>query len=80
MNKKNINLISLLNDNQIINYYNKLNELNSNKKYPYNLIQIKNLGFIPTYKNVELKLINNNIFKKDNKLGGYNNNINILLF
>jgi hypothetical protein len=78
MNKKNINLISLLDDNIIINYYNKLNELNSNKKYPYNLIQIKNSGFIPTYKNIELKLINNKIFKND-KLGG-SNNINIFLF
>ncbi len=90
--QKQINFKSLMIDECIINFYNKLNEINSNKNYPYNLLKIEEDGFIPTYKNIELKLVDPKLFllNNNNKRGGIlhtndkymNNNgkINIILF
>ena len=72
--QKDIKFISLMTDEYIIEFYNKLNEIGSNKKYPYDLLRIEEDGFIPTYKNIELKLVDPKLFVS--KKGGQNNSIN----
>lgn len=60
--KQEINSMSLITDEYIFDFYNKLNEIGNNKKYPYNLLEMEEDGFIPTYKNIELKLVDPKLF------------------
>ena len=71
----------------LISYYNKLNSIDNNTKYPWNLHEkITYEHFIPTYKNITLyykdsnKLLNTKFQKKNIKSKKGGNEFKTLVF
>lgn len=79
-NLKDIDSISLITDEFIFSFYDKLNKIGNDRQYPYNLLKIEDDGFIPTYKNIELKLIDPKLFLFKKKGGSTNGIIQVMLF